>query len=316
MRTDVKHVVEQFKTTQRRACGLLGVAVSSYRYQRRSKADQELRERLVHLAQEQPRFGYRRLHVLVERDGSRINHKRLWRVYREAGLSVKRKRRKRLARAGCATPALLYRNQEWALDFVSDVVGSGRTIRMLSVVDAHTRECLALEVDTSFASRRVTGVLDRIVAARGKPERIRSDNGPELTSRHYLAWGIEKKIELLHIQPGKPMQNGHIESFNGKLRDECLNTSWFRNLYDAREKIAAWRRGYNEVRPHSSLGYRTPAEFALVAAASPSSPSMTATGSRTQGNPSGALRATLTSAPTPRPNFNEEGEAADRTGFS
>ena len=194
---------------------------------------------------------------------------------------------------------------------MSDVVESGRNIRMLTVVDAYTRECLALEVDTSFASRRVIGVLDRIVAARCKPERIRSDNGPELTSRQYLAWGIEKKIELVHIQPGKPMQNGHIESFNGKLRDECLNTSWFSSLFDARRKIAAWKNDYNETRPHSSLGYRTPAEFAKVAAASPSLPLLTAPGSGSQGNPSGALCAALTSPPTPRPDILEEGEAAD-----
>ena len=155
-------------------------------------------------------------------------------------------------------------------------------------------------------------MLDRIVAGRGKPERIRSDNGPEMTSRHYLAWGVENKIELLHIQPGKPMQNGHIESFNGKLRDECLNVSWFRNLFDARRKIAAWRTEYNETRPHSSLDYRTPAEFARAAAASPSLPCLDAPGSESQGNPTGALRATLTSAPAPRPDIKEEGEAADR----
>ena len=143
-----------------------------------------------------------------------------------------------------------------------DAVESGRAIRVLSVVDAYTRECLALEVDTSFASRRVTRVLERIVAERGVPQAIRCDNGPELTSRHFLAWCMDRKIELVHIQPGRPMQNGRVESFNGRMREECLNVSWFGNLFEARGKIAAWRREYNEERPHSSLGYRTPEEFA------------------------------------------------------
>jgi putative transposase len=157
-------------------------------------------------------------------------------------------------------------NQEWALDFVHDAVECGRTIRVLSVVDAYTRECLALEVDTSFASRRVTRVLDQIIAERGRPEAIRCDNGPELTSRHFLAWCIERQIELLHIQPGKPTQNARIESFHGRLREECLAVSWFQNLFEARRKIGAWRKEYNEERPHSSLGYRTPKEFAAAQA--------------------------------------------------
>ena len=156
-------------------------------------------------------------------------------------------------------------NEEWALDFVHDTVESGRAIRVLSVVDAYTRECLALEVDTSFASRRVTRVLEEIVAERGMPQAIRCDNGPELTSRHFLAWCMERKIELVHIQPGRPMQNGHVESFNGRMREECLNVSWFWNVFESRGRIAAWRREYNEERPHSSLGYRTPEEFAREA---------------------------------------------------
>lgn len=139
---------------------------------------------------------------------------------------------------------------------------------MLSVVDALTRECLALEVDTSFASRRVTRVLEEIVTRRGKPLAIRCDNGPELTSRHFLAWCVERQIELVHIQPGKPIQNAQVESFHGRMREECLNVSWFENLFEARRKIAAWRIDYKEERPHSSLGYLTPAEFAQRSAAS------------------------------------------------
>ena len=155
-------------------------------------------------------------------------------------------------------------NQEWALDFLHDVLAAGRNIRVLSVVDAFTRECLALEVDTGFASRRVTRVLDEIIAARGLPQAIRCDNGPELSSRHFLAWALEWKIELRHIQPGKPTQNAHVESFHGRLREECLRVSWFMNRFDARRKVTNWKTEYNEQRPHSSLGYRTPAEFASV----------------------------------------------------
>jgi len=254
-------MLSEYAFTERRACALMLVAVGTYRYRAR-RTDEPLRTRLVALAREKPRFGYRRLHVLLSRAGERVNHKRLHRVYREAGLMIRRKKRKHCVRVGRPLLERTAPNQEWALDFVHDVVDCGRTIRVLSVVDAYTRECLALEVDTSFASRRVTRVLDEIVAERGLPQSIRCDNGPELTSRHFLAWSIERQIELVHIQPGKPTQNGRLESFNGRLREECLNVSWFQNLFDARHKIAAWRKEYNEERPHSSLGYRTPKEFA------------------------------------------------------
>ena len=237
------------------------MAVSSYRYQSRV-GDGELRDRLVQLAREKPRFGYRRLQILLRRSGEVANHKRVYRVYREAGLCLRRKKRKHCTRVGSPLRQHTAANQEWALDFVHDVLSAGRTIRVLSVVDAFTRECLALEVDTSFAGRRVTRVLDEIVVRRGKPQSIRCDNGPELTSRHFLAWGLEQQIELVHIQPGKPTQNAQVESFHGKLREECLRVSWFQNLFDARRKIADWRKDYNEQRPHSSLGYRTPCEFA------------------------------------------------------
>ena len=251
----------EFAFTVRRACGLMLLAVGTYHYRSR-RSDEPLRTQLVELAREKPRFGYRRLQVLLTRAGERVNHKRLHRVYREAGLMIRRKKRKHCVRAGKPLVERTAPNQEWALDFVHDAVECGRTIRVLTVVDAFTRECLALEVDTSFASRRVTRVLDAIMAERGAPLAIRCDNGPELTSRHFLAWSIERQIELVHIQPGKPTQNGRLESFNGKLREECLRVSWFQNLFDARSKIGAWRKEYNEERPHSSLGYRTPKEFA------------------------------------------------------
>ena len=246
--------------------GLMGMAVASYRY-RTTRSDEPLRTRLVELARSKPRFGYRRLHVLLGRWGEQANHKRVHRVYREAGLMIRRKKRKHCVREGKPLLARTSANQEWALDFVHDAVECGRAIRVLSVVDAYTRECLALEVDTSFASRRVTRVLEQIVGERGVPATIRCDNGPEFTSRHFLAWSVERKIELLHIQPGKPTQNARVESFNGRLREECLAVSWFKNLFDARRKIAAWRIEYNEQRPHSSLGYKTPKEFAEAQAA-------------------------------------------------
>ena len=166
------------------------------------------------------------------------------------------------SREGSPRAVLTGANQEWALDFAHDALASGRAIRVLSVMDECTRESLRLEVDTSFASRRVTRELEMILTEREKPLAIRCDNGPEFTSRHFLAWCIERGIELVHIQPGKPQQNGYVESFNGKLRDECLNVNWFENLWDARRKIAAWQKDYNEERPHSALGYQTPAEYA------------------------------------------------------
>jgi putative transposase len=264
---------QEYAFSQRRACGLLLLAVSSYRYVRR-RSDGALRAQLVELARAKPRYGYRRLQVLLGRAGVVVNHKRLHRVYREAGLSIRRKKRKHCVRAGAPRVLPTAPNQEWALDFAHDAVESGRAIRVLSVIDAYTRECLALEVDTSFASRRVTRVLDQLVEERGKPQAIRCDNGPELTSRHFLAWGIEHQIELAHIRPGKPVENAQVESFHGRLREECLQVSWFSNLFEARRKIAAWREEYNQERPHSSLGYETPAAFARRAAAlrSPTAP--------------------------------------------
>jgi putative transposase len=239
----------------------MAVAVSSYRYQSR-RQDEELRTALVELAREKPRYGYRRLAVLLGWRGERVNHKRVYRIYRTAGLALRRKKRKHCVRVLQPMRQHTAANQEWALDFVHDAMAGGRALRVLSVVDAYTRECLALEVDTSLASRRVTRVLEGIAAERGHPVAIRCDNGPELTSRHFLAWCLERQIELRHIQPGKPVQNARVESFHGKFREECLRVSWFENLFDARRKIAAWRTEYNEQRPHSSLGYRTPKAFA------------------------------------------------------
>lgn len=289
----MRRLVEEFGSSERRVCGLMEIPRMSYRYGSR-RDDSGLRERLLALAREKPRFGYRRLWVLL-RGEQRVNHKRVWRVYRELGLSVKRTRRKRLRRAMCPRPMLTAPNQEWAVDFVSDVAASGRRLRIFTVVDSYTRECLALEVDTSLPSRRVTRALAKIIERRGAPVAIRSDNGPEVSSRHFLAWCIENRIDAVHIQPGKPTQNAHIESFNGRLRDECLNVSWFWNLFDARAKIAAWRLEYNSQRPHSALRYLTPDEFARRAA-SPSSVSNITRPTLPQGFPDGSA---VAAAPAP-----------------
>ncbi len=284
---------QEYAFSERRACRLLTLAVSSYRYEARDD-DEPLRTQLVELARAKPRYGYRRLHVLLRRAGEVVNHKRVHRVYREAGLMLRRKKRKHCRRAAVPLRVCTAPNQEWALDFVHDAVASGRTIRVLSVEDAYTRECLALEVDSSFASRRLTRVLEAIVAERGAPQSIRCDNGPEMTSRHMLAWCVERQIELANIEPGKPTQNGRLESFNGRLREECLNVSWFENLFDARRKVTAWKEEYNQERPHSSLGYLTPAEFARQWSASPSCAGSRAAADRCQGDPAGSLRSALT----------------------
>jgi putative transposase len=261
LREDVAFVSVEYRLSERRACKLIGVERSSYRYEPGPDRNAALREEMLKLARQKPRYGYRRLHALLERRGYEVNVKRVYRLYLEEGLSVRRKKRKRLVRDRAIAARLTGPNQEWAMDFVVDGLATGRMVRILSVVDAYTRECVALEADFSLGSGRVTRVLERAIAERGRPENLRSDNGPEFTSRRMVRWADDWKIELVHIQPGRPMQNGHVESFHGRLRDECLNTSWFRTLNDVRETLANWRREYNEERPHSSLDYRTPEEF-------------------------------------------------------
>ena len=254
--------VEQEKgLSERRACRLLELDRSSYRYEAAADGDAELRGKLLGLARQKPRYGYRRLHVLLQRQGQAVNVKRVYRLYREEGLMVRRQRRKRLVRSVPTEQRLQRANQEWAMDFIIDGLASGRMVRILSVVDAYTRECLALEADTSLGSGRVIRVLERLIAERGAPESLRSDNGPEFTSRRMIGWVEEHKITLLHIQPGKPMQNGRVESFHGRLRDECLNAHWFRTLNDVRTTLEKWRQEYNCERPHSGLDYRTPEQF-------------------------------------------------------
>jgi putative transposase len=255
-------VMTEHRFSERRACRLLEVDRSSYRYEAAPDRSEELRKALVEVARQKPRYGYRRLWVLLTKRGWAVSPKRVFRLYVEEGLTMRRLRRKRFAPQQPSASPLTGPNQEWAMDFVSDGIASGRAIRMLTLVDSFTRECPAIEVDTSMCGQRVTRVLERVMEQRGKPRSLRCDNGPEFTSRNLVAWCEEQGIELIHIQPGKPMQNGHVESFNGRLRDECLNANWFRNLADARKKIEDWRTEYNAERPHSSLAYRTPEEYA------------------------------------------------------
>ena len=243
----------------------MGISRSSVRYEARRSGDQELRERLRELAGERRRFGYRRLHVMLRREGEVVNHKRVYRLYREEGLSVRKRTRKRMSReARQPLQAPTGPNQLWCLDFVQDSLSWGRKFRLLTVEDVFTREALAIEVDTSLSGVRVARVLDRVIGEHGgRPQEIVLDNGPELTSRALDQWAYERGVHLQFIDPGKPQQNGFIESFNGRLRDECLNEHWFLSLPHARRVVEDWRRDYNLNRPHSSLGNLTPEEFRL-----------------------------------------------------
>jgi putative transposase len=252
-----------FEMSERRACTVIAADRKMIRYRSRQPADTELRGRLRALANERRRFGYRRLFILLRREGEASGINRIYRLYREEGLMV-RKRKGRRKALGTRAPILVEArpNARWSLDFVHDQLASGRRFRILNVVDDVTRECLGAVPDVSISGTRVARELSTIVASRGKPAMIVSDNGTELTSNAILTWSADMKIEWHYIMPGKPMQNGYIESFNGRMRDELLNESLFLGLANARAAVAAWVVDYNNARPHSSLDYRTPAAFA------------------------------------------------------
>jgi putative transposase len=257
------HLRSAHRMSERRASRVIGADRSTIRYASIRPDDGALRERLKALAQERRRFGYRRLHVLLKREGQLVNRKRVQRLYREEKLTVRRRGGRKRAlgeRRPIETPMVA--NQRWSLDFVSDQMTDARRFRILAVVDDCTRECLALVPDTSIPGRRVARELDAIIAGRGKPASIVSDNGTELTSNAILAWADERGVGWHYIAPGKPQQNGFIESFNGRLRDELLNETLFRSLPHARAVLEAWRRDYNEERPHSKLGWMTPGAYA------------------------------------------------------
>lgn len=262
-RAAVRFIEKAHGLSERRACRLIGIGRSSLRYEPREKDDELLRERLTELARKWRRAGHRRLHRHLRREAWQINHKRLYRVYREMGLQVRRRKRKRLkkaARGAVAVPQ--QRNEVWAMDFVHDSLVDGRRIRAFTVVDLCTRERPTIEVATSIPGDRVVRVLDRLAEAHGLPQRIVCDNGPEFLSYALAVWAEEREIELDCIEPGKPTQNCFAESFKGTLRDECLNENLFTSVGDATRKIRAWWKSYNEERPHSSLGGLAPREFA------------------------------------------------------
>jgi putative transposase len=273
-REAVRVVREEARLSERHACGLIGMHRGSWRYQQRERNDGGLRARLREMAVERPRFGYRRLYIFLRREKTEsgelrwpVNHKRVYRLYREEGLAIRCKRRKRF-RAEARVPLALPKsaNEVWTMDYTHDELASGRKFRTLNLMDGYTREALTIEVDTSLPGLRVVRVLDRLREMRATPAAIQVDNGTEFTSRVVDQWAYRNQVALHFIERGKPTQNAFIESFNGKFRDECLNQNWFVDLRGAREMIEAWRVDYNTVRPHSSLRYLTPEEFAAQAA--------------------------------------------------
>jgi putative transposase len=262
-REAVVHLKSVLEMSERRACSVIAADRTTVRYRSRRPPETALRARLRELANERRRFGYRRLFILLRREGEPSGVNRIYRLYREEGLAV-RKRRARRKAVGTRTPILIEAipNARWSLDFVHDQLACGRRFRIFNVVDDVTRECLAAIPDTSISGVRVARELTAIVARRGKPKMIVSDHGTELTSNAILAWSKDNAVEWHYIAPGKPMQNGYIESFNGRMRDEFLNESLFFGLDHARQAIATWAADYNTQRPHSSLDYKTPADYA------------------------------------------------------
>ena len=259
----VAFLQDHHQFSERRACKIVGLCRSSCRYQAKPNNDAEIRARLRQLAEQRRKYGAPRLHTLLRREGHLINHKRTERLYREEGLSLRRKKRRKRGshlRVVLAGPERI--NQHWSMDFVTDSLFNGRRLRVLTVVDDFSKECPVLEVDHSLTGKRVTRVLERVALTRGLPEVITVDNGPEFISKALDAWAYANGVKLNFIQPGKPTQNCYIESFNGKFRDECLNEHVFVSLQDAQQKIEAWRLDYNTHRPHRSLKQLTPEEFA------------------------------------------------------
>jgi len=257
-------MIEQFHLSERRACRLVGLSRDSYRNP--PVMDEQtvvLQGAIVEIAHVRRRFGYRRIHDLLRQRFPNVNHKRVYRLYRDANLAV-RKRKKIRRPASERLPLMVASrvNEVWSMDFVIDSLVSGQRFKCLTVADDFSRECVDITADFGIGGQYVTRLLDRAAIFRGYPKAVRTDNGPEFTSRAFIGWAQEHGIQHLLIEPGKPMQNGYIESFNGKFRDECLNEHWFQSLHQARAALTAWRQDYNEVRPHSSCDRTPPAQFA------------------------------------------------------
>jgi putative transposase len=268
-RQAAKELVTGRGFSRRRACGLVGLNRSTFEYRSRRQPPVELLGKIRERAQERPRFGYRRLRILVQRDGEKVSISKFYRLYRGLELSLRKRPRRRIKRVprGPRQPATIV-NERWSMDFVCDTLVDRRPMRMLVIVDDCTRECLAIEVGDVVTSERVVRVLDRLAEQRGLPKSIVVDNGPEFTAIRTLRWSAERNVVLDFIQPGKPTQNAYVESFNGRLRDECLNQHDFLSLQHAEDLLEDWRQDYNRVRPHSSLGGRSPEEYASELTAS------------------------------------------------
>ena len=257
--------------SERRSCAALAFDRSSIRYQSIRAEQEPLLHRIRQIAQVRMRYGYFRIYIMLRREGWRVNHKRVYRLYRNDGLSLRLKRPRRHVSAASRNrqPDATKANELWSMDFVSDALFDGRKLRALAVVDAFTREALAIDVEPGIKGEQVVEAMSRITAKRAAPKPIRVDNCPEFISKALDLWAYANGVTLDFSRPGKPTDNAFIESFNGRLRDECLNANWFLSLDDARSTIEAWRRDYNEVRPHTSLGWMTPAEFASSAGVNP-----------------------------------------------
>jgi len=263
-RAAVAFLRETFGLAERRACVLVGQPRATQRYRATRLEGPELRARLIALASERRRFGYPRLHLLLRREGFAVNRKRVYRLYSEEGLKLRRKRSKgRISEPRQPVAKPLWSNERWSMDFVSDTLADGRCFRALTIVDDFTKISPAIEVDTSISGQRVIRVLERAIQSRGKPQVIVTDNGPEFTCIALDAWAHAQGIHLHRIDPGKPVQNAYIESFNGRFRDECLNQHHFLGLDDARALFEDWRQDYNSIRPHTSLGGKAPEDFLL-----------------------------------------------------
>lgn len=256
--------MKNFDLSQRRSCGLVDVSRTVFRYTPKwSELNETLRKRMRELAGAHKRMGLWQMVRIIRREQGSVNHKRIERLYRLEGLALSVRRRKKLKSVSrLELPVPTKRNERWSMDFVQDKLWSGRRFRCLNIVDMFTRQCLAIEVDTSIGGMRVKRVLERLVQDHGKPETITVDNGPEFISQHVDEWAYRTGVKLAFIRPGKPIENCYVESFNGKFRDKCLNTHYFSTLQEAREKISVWRDQYNNFIPHRSLKGLTPQEFA------------------------------------------------------
>lgn len=259
-------MIEQFDLSERHACGLVGLSRDSYRHPPiPDEATVSLSTAIIHVAQVRRRFGYRRIHDLLRPTFPNVNHKRVYRLYSVAKLAVRKRKKARRPDSERVPLQIAQKvNEVWSMDFVSDSLANGRRIKCLTVADDFSHECVDVATDFGISGLYVTRLLDQAAIFRGYPRTVRTDNGPEFTSRAFMGWAQSHGIRHLLIEPGRPMQNGYIESFNGKFRDECLNEQWFETLVQARAAISIWRQDYNEVRPHSSCGRMPPAKFAAL----------------------------------------------------